>query len=88
MNCHQLLHISDCLKSYGLLYANKCFIFENLNCYTYIVQIHCPTGVEMQTINALIKMQAIPSMTDIYVEKGTTDETFDASFLLYAVVTL
>lgn len=35
----------------------------------------------MQIINALIEMQAIPSMTDIYVEKGTTDEALLNSIL-------
>lgn len=76
INCHQLLHITDCLKSYGPLFANNCFIFENLNSYI-LKHIHGdgPTGVKMQIINALIKMQAIPSLTDTYVEKGTTDET-------------
>lgn len=74
MNCHQLPHITDCVKSNGPLFDNNCFIFENLNSYI-LKHIHGPTGVKMQIINALIKMQAIPSLTDTYVEKGTTDET-------------
>lgn len=53
MNCHQLLHITDCVKSNGPLFANNCFIFENLNGYI-LKHIHGPKGVEILIINAFI----------------------------------
>ena len=80
MNMHQLVHITDCVRANGPLFANNCFVFEDLNGYI-LKHIHGPTGVEMQIINALTKMQAIPSMIDIYVEKESPDEAFINSIL-------
>jgi hypothetical protein len=39
MNCHQL----DCVKGNGPLFANNCFVFEDLNGYI-LKHIHGPTG--------------------------------------------
>lgn len=81
MNCHQLLHITDCVKSNGPLFANNCFIFENLNGYI-LKHIHGPTGVEIQIINDLIN--ASHTKHDRHIcRKGTTDET-----LLNRILTL
>ena len=74
MNCHQLLHIADSVRANGPLFVNNCFVFEDLNGYI-IKHIHGTTGVEMQVINAITKMQALPTLQEIYVEKGSTDET-------------
>lgn len=80
MNCHQLLHITDCVRGNGPLFANNCFVFEDLNGYI-LKHIHGPTGVETQVINAITKMQALPSLMDIYAEKGSNDETFLVAML-------
>lgn len=75
MNCHQLLHITDCVRANGPLFVNNCFVFEDLNGYV-LKHIHGPTGVETQIINAITKMQALPSLFDLYVEKDSNDEAF------------
>ena len=33
MNVHLLMHLPDCVKSWGPLWAYSCFHFENLNGY-------------------------------------------------------
>lgn len=76
MNCHQLLHITDCVRANGPLFVNNCFVFEDLNGYV-LKHIHGPTGVETQIINAITKMQALPSLFDLYVEKDSNDEAFN-----------
>jgi hypothetical protein len=75
MNIHQLLHITDCVTANGPLFANNCFAFEDFNGYL-LKNIHGPTGVEMQVINAITKMQAIPTLQEQYVEKNSLDEVF------------
>lgn len=80
MNCHQLLHITDCVRGNDPLFANNCFMFEHLNGYI-LKHIHGPTRVETHVINAITKMQALPSLIDIYVEKGSNDKTFLAAML-------
>ncbi|CAG2216785.1 unnamed protein product [Mytilus edulis] len=67
MNCHQLLHITDSVRANGPLFANNCFIFEDLNGYL-LKNIHGTTGVETQVINAITMMQAIPTLQELYVE--------------------
>ncbi|XP_063403282.1 uncharacterized protein LOC134712602 [Mytilus trossulus] len=73
MNCHQLLHITDCVRANGPLFVNNCFAFEDLNGYI-IKNIHGTTGIEMQVINAITKMQALPTLQELHIDKGSTDE--------------
>lgn len=80
MNFDHILHITDCVRGNGPLFANNCFVFEDLNGYI-LKHIHGPTGVETQVMNAITKMQALPSLMDIYVEKGSNDETFLVAML-------
>lgn len=68
MNVHQLLHLTDCVRATGPLFANNCFVFEDLN--GYILQhIHGTQGVDTQIINSVNIIQAIP----ILREKHTDD---------------
>lgn len=53
MNIHQLLHIIESMRVNGPSFSNNCF--EDLNGYI-LRNIHGPTGVEMQIINAIKKM--------------------------------
>jgi hypothetical protein len=74
MNIHQLLHITDSVRANGPLFSNNCFIFEDLNGYI-LKNIHGSTGVEMQIINAITKMQAIPTLQEKLIEKGSLEES-------------
>lgn len=80
MNVHQLLHITDSVRVNGPLFANNCFVFEDLNGYI-LKNIHGPTGVEMQIINTITKMQAIPTLQEKFIEKGSLEESLVENIL-------
>ena len=69
LNVHQLLHLTTNVKWCGPLFANNCFIFEDLN--GFIVQhIHGTQGVASQVINTVNLLQAIPILQQKF---GNTD---------------
>ena len=66
LNLHQLVHLVDCVKHTGPLFSNNCFIFEDLNGYI-IKHVHGTQSVEMQLINIIGLLKAIPMMRDKYL---------------------
>lgn len=79
-NIHQLLHITDSVRANGPLFSNNCFVFEDLNGYI-LKNIHGPTGVEMQIINAITKMQAIPTLKEKFIAEGSVEESLVENIL-------
>lgn len=49
INVHQLIHITDYMRANGVLYANNCSIFEDLNGFV-IEHVHGIIRAEIQLI--------------------------------------
>lgn len=80
MNIHQLLLITDSVRANGPSFSNNCFVFEDLNGYI-LKNIHGQLGVEMQIINAIAKMQAIPTLKEKFIGKGLVEESLVENIL-------
>ena len=59
MNVHQLVHLAQTVRSSGPLFANNCFVFEDLNGFI-VSQIHGTQGIDTQVVQTINLIQAIP----------------------------
>ena len=60
-NVHQLLHLVDCVRELGPLWATSCFPFEDKNRFV-LGMIHGTQKVEMQITAAINMVQKIPEL--------------------------
>ncbi|XP_071478605.1 uncharacterized protein [Diadema antillarum] len=65
MNVHQVLHLVNTVLKTGPLFANNCFVFEDLNGYI-VSQIHGTQGIDTQIISTINLIQAIPILKEKY----------------------
>ena len=65
MNVHQVLHLVNTVLKTEPLFANNCFVFEDLNGYI-VSQIHGTQGIDTQVISTINLIQAIPLLKEKY----------------------
>ena len=74
LNVHQLVHLTDMVRHAGPLFANNCFIFEDLNGFI-VSHIHGTQGIDSQVVRTINMIQALPILQEKF---GGTDLEADA----------
>ena len=70
MNVHSLIHLPDCVRRWGPLWAYSCFSFENMNGFLK-KQCHSTKNVLPQLICSLHTRQSLPSLQKRLTESET-----------------
>lgn len=67
INVHQLVHLPDCVKNLGPLWAYTCYEYENLN--RQLLQLIHGTGhIDTQIANSHSQLMKIPKLTECLPE--------------------
>lgn len=74
LNIHQLVHLSDSVRTLGPLYTHSCFSFEDKNGFL-LKTIRGTQNIDSQIITGIAFVQKLPELKEKCIFKYTLEDT-------------